>query len=95
MKTYNEYGYPDVDAIRKLLNPPWHKRLRAHFDPVSAFVWCIGIPAYLAGLLEACFHRRAILDWFQQLGYWQWVVILMILAVLVMLGHYVYQKGRR
>ena len=45
-------------------------------------------------LVEAYFHREIVVKWFQRLGYPQWATLLMLMAGLVLLGHWLYSKGR-
>jgi hypothetical protein len=45
-------------------------------------------------LVEAYFHREIVVKWFQRLGYPQWMTLLMLMAGLVLLGHWLYSKGR-
>jgi hypothetical protein len=88
-QTSSYYRFTDVEAIRRMLYPPWYKRLNPYLLAglfVGMAVWALLILGYL--------HRTAVIGWFQQLGYWQWTALLILAAVLVMLGHYVYRKGR-
>jgi|SRR5271157_5969708 len=91
-QTSSYYRLTDVDMIRRLLNPPWHRRHE------RGIVFCLimaGIMAFWAVLIELYYHHAAVYAWFEQLGYWQWTALLLLTTGLLMLGHWIYTTGRR
>ncbi len=60
----------------------------------SCAVSMLALIGLWTALVEAYFHREIVVKWFQRLGYPQWMTLLMLMAGLVLLGHWLYSKGR-